>query len=374
MDPVLSRRALLRGLAGLGLTAAAGCRNDTPGASSTEPAPRDLGGPTAEVPTSDAWPTVDPASAGWDAPALDAVADFARERATQSLLVVLEGRVLLERHWAGSSFTRDIASAQKSVVSTLAGVAESDGDLDLDASVTSFLGAGWSAAPSAEEARISVRHLLTMTTGLDEGLRRVAEPGEVWSYNNTTYHLVRPVVERATGIGIDDLSRQRLWDPIGASETARWAPRPGGGRYSVDPRGRRFWGLTMGVRDMARFGLLVMRGGMWGTERVLPEAGLARALAPSQSLNPAYGELWWLNGQAAYQLPGRPRRDGPLIPSAPDDLVAALGKDDQKVYAAASLGLVVTRLGDRAGDVAASLSSFDDELWRRLLAAAPGSG
>ena len=47
--------------------------------------------------------TPDPASAGWDAAALGALATFAGERATRSLLILLEGRILLERHWAGET-------------------------------------------------------------------------------------------------------------------------------------------------------------------------------------------------------------------------------------------------------------------------------
>ena len=125
----------------------------------------------------------------------------------------------------------------------------------------------------------------------------------------------------------------------------------------------------MTVHDMARFGLLMQRAGRWGDREVVPADELDRVLRPSQPLNPSYGELWWLNGQEAHQLPQRPRRPGPLLPSAPEDLVSALGADDQKIYVSRSTGLVVTRLGQAAAPRAASLSDFDDELWKRLLAA-----
>ena len=58
---------------------------------------------------------------------------------------------------------------------------------------------------------------------------------------------------------------------------------------------------------------------------------------------------------------------GPLIPTAPDDTVAAQGALGRKLYVTPSLGLVVTRLGDRPA------SDFNTELWRLLMAAAPQS-
>ncbi|MEJ7585371.1 MAG: hypothetical protein WKF43_15110 [Acidimicrobiales bacterium] len=51
--------------------------------------------------------------------------------------------------------------------------------------------------------------------------------------------------------------------------------------------------------------------------------------------------------------------------------MAALGAADQKIYVSRSTGLVVTRLGEAAAPRAASLSSFDDEFWKRLIAARP---
>lgn len=323
------------------------------------------------MPEGDGWATIDAAAAGWDPDALDGAARFAQERASDALLVLLDGQILLERTWGGDGYRRDIASAQKSVVSTLVGIAHERGEVDLAAPVTQYLGPGWSLAPTADEEQILLHHLLTMTTGLDDDLQRVTAPGTTWHYNNTTYHLVRLVLERVSGLGAEALTRTRLWDPIGVSAGSSWQPRRGQGRLSVDPMGRRLWGLVMTPRDLARFGLLVQRGRRWGSTSVVAEAELDRALRPSSPMNPAYGELWWLNGQESYQLPQRPSQPGPLLPSAPGDVVAALGKDDQKLYVSRSARLVVVRLGERAAETALSLSSFDDELWARLAAAAP---
>jgi hypothetical protein len=82
--------------------------------------------------------------------------------------------------------------------------------------------------------------------------------------------------------------------------------------------------------------------------------------------NPAYGRLWWLNGGEFSITPNGSRTDGPMIPSAPSDLVAAQGAQDRKLYVAPSRALIVVRLGQAAPD-----RDFNEQLWRRLAAAMP---
>ena len=90
---------------------------------------------------------------------------------------------------------------------------------------------------------------------------------------------------------------------------------------------------------------------------------------PSQTLNRSYGYLWWLNGQAATGCPA-PSSLSParFMPAAPADLIAALGKNDQKIYVVPSLGLVVVRQGNSAGASRLAASSFDNELWTKIMA------
>jgi hypothetical protein len=57
---------------------------------------------------------------------------------------------------------------------------------------------------------------------------------------------------------------------------------------------------------------------------------------------------------------------GSLMPNAPADMYAALGKNDQKIYVVPSQNIVVIRMGDSAGNVQLAVSSFDNELWGKL--------
>ncbi len=312
------------------------------------------------------WETVTSLD-GWNAAALDDALKYAGDHATRSIVILQNGRILAERHWsADRTYRRDIASAQKSVVAVLVGLAQERQILSIDDPVSRHLGSGWTNDTDRAEAPIRVRHLITMTSGLDETLRVREAPGAAWLYNNDAYHQVQPLLERAAGRGIQELSRTWLFEPLGIGTSSLWYPRA----TMIDARGKPMWGLLMTARDMARFGLMIQAGGYWADREIVRDRGyLEAALLPSQALNPSYGYLWWLNGQPAHVLPPAIRQPGPLVPAAPADLVSALGADDQKIYVSRSTGLVVTRLGESAGPRAAAPSSFDSQIWSRIMAA-----
>ncbi|MBV6507364.1 MAG: hypothetical protein JJLCMIEE_00408 [Acidimicrobiales bacterium] len=298
---------------------------------------------------------------------------FAGEQSSRSVVWVTGGRIVAEQQWGVSAdWSRDIASAQKSVVAVLCAIAGEQGLLDYETAVSDLLGPGWTAEDDEEaEARITVRHLLSMTSGLDTDLRVEAAPGTVWFYNNDAYHRLHQVLEAAAGTELEDLTRSWLWEPIGVRHAA-WVPRPGEGELSVDVTGRRLIGLVMNAYDLARFALLVERGGWWGNQQVVAGESIEELLQPSSELNPSYGLLWWLNGQEAYRAPGSdpPLEPGPLVPGAPEDTVAALGANDQKAYVIRSFDSVLTRLGQSAeGKLLAALSGFDGD-WLSLVSQA----
>ena len=58
--------------------------------------------------------------------------------------------------------------------------------------------------------------------------------------------------------------------------------------------------------------------------------------------------------------------NGWLIPTAPEDMYCALGKDDQKIYVVPSKKLVIIRMGDAADGTNFALSDFDNELWQKI--------
>ena len=121
-------------------------------------------------------------------------------------------------------------------------------------------------------------------------------------------------------------------------------------------------------RSAARFGLLALANGVWNGERILRDTAYWRAsINTSQLMNKSYGYLWWLNGKAEYMLPqSRLVFQGGIVDSAPNDMYAALGKNDQKIYVIPSQNMVVVRMGESSGIPLYALSNFDNELWLKL--------
>ncbi len=122
------------------------------------------------------------------------------------------------------------------------------------------------------------------------------------------------------------------------------------------------------TRSMARFGLLALNKGKWVNEQIRNETFFNEGISTSQSINPAYGYLWWLNGKTSYMVPGgQTVYPGLLVPSAQTDMYAAMGAEDQSIYVIPSKNMVVIRMGnasDRANPNFA-LSGFDDALWKK---------
>lgn len=332
-------------------------------------------------PADGSWESLNPEEVGWRKDRLEELLEWAGRHATSDLVIALGGKLLAERHFeVGSPGERyagrylvggtrdgrpieDIASMQKSVLVFFVGAARARGLLDFDDPVSRHLGPGWSKLLAEHEQEITLRHLMSMTSGLSGRGEHEDPAGARWRYNNYAYTRLFLVLEKVFGASVEGYTRDLLTEPLGMRDSA-WQKRSwatGGG--SANP-----WGFMTTAHDLARFGILVLAGGKWNGKDLLGDSDFFEgAFTPSQELNPAYGLLWWLNGQdAGLGFDGKPH-GGPLLPAAPDDLAAARGALERGLYVAPSLGLVVARLGDDPGP------GFAEELWRRIMEAAPRS-
>ena len=330
------------------------------------------------APASQGPSAVEPAKAGWSVAALDELAAYVQSQKSTGFLIVQDRKVIYEHNWplppeaanfaanfthgtdARGALQEDVASAQKSFIAILAGVAIDKGLLDISKPVSAYIGTGWSKATPEQETLITVRHLLEMNSGLTEPLVFEAPAGTRFFYNTPAYAFMKPVLEKASGQTLDDLTRLWLTKPAGMIDTL-WRRRPVAFADVGNPTG-----LYTTPSDMAKLGQLVLdKGKAADGTRVISETQLA-ALFERSPTNPAYGRLWWLNGSAYAMLPAGARTETALIPAAPADLVAALGAQDRKIYVAPSRKLVVVRTGQAAPD-----RGFNQQLWLRLMKAAP---
>jgi CubicO group peptidase (beta-lactamase class C family) len=326
----------------------------------------------------DSWETAEPASVGWNSDALTEAVRFAMSRKSSGVVIVVGGKIIAENFAAVEDASKryarmirgkdnsghaieDVASCQKSVASVLVGIAQEKGLLKISDPVHHHLGEGWSNASPEQESQITIRHLISMNSGLDDRLRFEAPPGTKWKYNTNAYCLSLRAAAAASKMTPNELTEKWLTRPLGMMDS-HWIERK---LPRIAPPETNKLGFSTTAHDLARFGLLVLRRGQWGEAKVLADQDyLKKSTRPSQRLNPAYGFLWWVNGQK-FALRGTRNVRGPLNAEAPPDLFAALGALGRKCYVVPSLDLVVTRLGDDPGQ------SFDQEFWKRLMKASP---
>ncbi|MBU3675727.1 MAG: beta-lactamase family protein [Chitinophagaceae bacterium] len=297
--------------------------------------------------TGNSWDTISPNSLQWCQPQIDSLYAFLDTNKTKAFILLKDGKIVLEKYFNGHNANLPWywASAGKTITAFMVGLAQQQNNLSITDTTSNYLGNGWTNCTLNQERAITLRHQLTMTSGLDDGvpdhyctidtcLNYLAPPGTRWAYHNGPYTLLDSVVQIATGMSYNNFLTQGLKNPTGMTG-------------SVIPNGfnRVFYSTA---RSMARFGLLILNKGNWNGNPVMTDTNYFNAmLNTSQPMNLSYGYLWWLNGKASFMLPQVPLViNGPIFPNAPSDVVAAMGKNGQFLNVCKSQNLVWLRMGD----------------------------
>jgi CubicO group peptidase (beta-lactamase class C family) len=322
---------------------------------------------------SDVWDTVSMQSLNWNVSASDELYDFLSQNGTRGFILLHQGKIVIEKYWGNNvqniaPFNQNSnwywASAGKTLTAFLVGIAQENGKLNINDKTSDYLGIGWSDITQEKENLITLRHQLTMTTGLDytvsnpdctspECLQYKADAGNQWYYHNAPYTLLETVSSNATGMTYNELTDLFVGSKIGMD--GNWISM---GDNNV------YWSTT---RDAARFGLLLLNKGVWSESQVLADHDYFTAMTrSSQTLNPSYGYCTWLNGKSSIIVPGLSVSfNVPLSPVAPPDLFAALGKNGQFIDVAPDNKLVVIRMGE-APDNSLVPITFHDEMWEKI--------
>lgn len=324
---------------------------------------------------SSTWETTTPQALDWNTNNINDLYTFLEQKNTRAFLVLKDGKIVLEKYFGNDILNRPFttsgvwywASAGKTLTSFLVGKAQEDGFLKLSDRSSLYLGKGWSSLTATQEDAITVRHQLTMTTGLNDGvpdddctrpecLKYLAPAGTRWAYHNAPYTILDKVVSSATKRTFSDYFNSSLRDKIGMD--GFWQASGSNNVYFSTPRA------------MARFGLLVLNKGKWDKEVMMKDQDFLNAMTnTSQNLNLSYGYLWWLNGKASTMVPTLqtvfPRA---LTPNAPADMIAAMGKNGQQLNIVPSKNLIVVRMGDSADSSGGSAVAIvlQDEIWGKL--------
>ena len=222
-----------------------------------------------------------------------------KEANLHGVVVVRHGKLAFEHYFRGFDLkacngpgiidfnamtTHDLRSMTKSVTALVLGVAiDRDIIADVNQSVLSFF-PDYADLRTPEKDRITIRHLLTMSMGLDwnddapytneDTLNRSLDPyryvlslpvveraGSVWNYSGGATALIGGILSRATGKRFDVLAAALLFNPLGISDVT-WTWLPNG-----DPKD--WCCLWLRPRDMAKIGQLVLDRGRWNGAHVL---------------------------------------------------------------------------------------------------------
>jgi CubicO group peptidase (beta-lactamase class C family) len=220
----------------------------------------------------------------------------------------------------GPETLHDVRSVTKSIVGLLVGIAVEEGAIkSLDTPVLDYF-PEYADLQTAERRRVTLRHLLSMTSGLHwdedtytyadprnseiamdmakDAYRYVlsqpfdAQPGEKWKYSGGDVAVMAAVLARATKTPIEAYAEAKLFKPLGIARV-EWMKDAKGVPYAAS-------GLRMTPRDMAKVGRLVLANGRWNGRQVVPARWIAAATTPKATVAPdpkcgtRYGYFWWL--------------------------------------------------------------------------------
>jgi CubicO group peptidase (beta-lactamase class C family) len=274
---------------------------------------------TAGIETGRVWPgrdwqTAPPEQQGLDPKRLAGLREAvsALDLNLHSLLIVRGGKIVFEEYF--SPYERDskheLFSVTKSFIATLVGIAADRGAFpDLEKTVVSYFPGRAFAALDSRKSSMTVKDLLTMSSGLDwqEGdptyramyysrdwvqyvldIPMAGDPGEAFRYCSGCSHLLSAILQEATGENPRDFAEKYLFEPIGLRSFD----------WETDSQGIPIggWGLSLAPRDMARLGYLYLNGGSWNGQQVVsPEwvqASVSRQIETGDELG--YGYQWWI--------------------------------------------------------------------------------
>lgn len=201
--------------------------------------------------------------------------------------------------------------------------------------------------PDPRKEKITLRHLLNMTSGLggenvpaekpfEWSLGHVeaspfaklkGNPGTVFNYSNAGVSYLVLLFNRAAGRDLFPFIKERVLDPIGM-QNVTWNRI--GGNGSIGPFSQGYSGVTTTAREHERFCWLALHKGVWDGKAVVPAAHYDFAWKGT-AIKPEYGAQWWVH---------------PRHPEAPKDLVQTAGARNNHGYVVPGLDLVFVRVGD----------------------------
>jgi CubicO group peptidase (beta-lactamase class C family) len=247
------------------------------------------------------------AAGGANPAALRTLTDHGEDEHSSAIVLARDGKVFFEAYGEGYDGGPLLAmSASKSVVSLAVGLLVSEGKLALDTTMGSLFP---SRRATGAKARITVRQLLNHTSGLDpsradwqtETIRQHAldaklafPPGTRFQYDNDAVDLLALVVKQAAGVPLDEYVETHLFRKLGVVGASWWKDSEGTPRAAGE--------LQIRPVDLVKIGQMMLDGGRWQGEQVVPRDWIDQSMRPGQPFREDCGLLWWREGAFSQTL------------------------------------------------------------------------
>lgn len=319
------------------------------------------------------WRTCAPEEVGMNSGRLNDVYDYAANSNinTYGLIIIRRGYIVAEAYFQGYSLNSTFPSYSiaKSFLSSLFGIAIDQELIEgVNEEVSAYLTEWTNPEHDDEKRRMTIRHLLTMRSGLEWNEEEyygdtsqndvflmgssndyleyamskpsIYEPGNRWYYSSGDSMLLSGILERAVNRTAFQFAQERLLPPIGAE----------GITWSSDPAGHTIggWGVRATVREYAKFGYLYLKEGEWEGQQVVPRQWVLESTSPAGNGINWYGYQWWL----VSALSGF---HGSIVP--PGTFIA-WGIFTQQIFVIPERDIVIVRVGNDS-------DPYDDE-WREV--------
>ena len=234
-----------------------------------------------------------------------------------SVIVLRHGKVIGEIYPTpfAPEYRHTMYSCSKTFVGAAVGLAIADNRLRLTDRIVSFFPEQLPDSVSENLSNITVRHLLTMTSGItpDWNMRNVCTnwlstflakpvktPGVQFEYDSISTYVLSAIIQKVTGMTLLDYLKLKLFNPMNIKEVA-WEISPEG----IHTGG---WGLHIQSESLAKFGLLLLNQGKWKGKQLLSSSWIKQMTSKQMEAGDEdYGYQMWL-----CDYPGAVRADGAL--------------------------------------------------------------
>ncbi|HKK64105.1 MAG TPA: serine hydrolase [Bacteroidales bacterium] len=289
------------------------------------------------------WENVSPESQDIDQEYLDQMNEYIESNnlGIHSIIIYKDGTIPFEEYYDpfNEVSLHNLKSTSKGIISALTGIALDEGFIDnIDESIFTYLSDY--DVDTTGKSGITIRHLLTMTSGLKWNennlnsmytffvskrivkrtlnLPLIEEPGTKFNYNTGLTHLLSAIITEASGMSTLEFAENYLFEPL-EIENIEW---------DTDREGYYIGGseLFLTPRAMTKFGVMYLNEGAYQGRHILPaewvsESTTTQIEGSSFGADIKYGYLWWLD------------IDNPLFTYLKDDKrILALGVRGQRIF------------------------------------------